>query len=303
MSTNFQDELKRVQRKVEDPSIGFEVFGRRFVNPLGNKESNVRDFVTKNELAQFDSDGSLSSKLSNSAPNDWDEIAEDFAGRQAAAEGTRTRAKKEALGDRTREFQDQEAYETRQQARNLASQRTIMDKQLEGQKYGADIGLRGIEAQTGASTRQAQIGADAAVRQAEIGGRYNVQGQEVAGRYALQGQEVMGRYNLEGTKVGARAQVQTAQIGANASRDVANISGNWNYRTTDLTSGRQLQGQREGLASDERRQTQNLLASRQAQGQEYKRQEASELLQARLQRGDSGRNFLLQAVGGKQWFR
>jgi hypothetical protein len=302
MANYLEGELNRI-KGIDDPNIGFQVFGRRFVNPLGNKESNARNFITDNELTDLDRDGSLSNKLANSAPNDWNEIAKDFASRQASVEGTRVRAKKEALSDRQREFQDQEAYETRQQARNLASQRAVMDKQLEGQKYSADVGLKGIESQTGASTKQAQIGADAAVRQAQIQGQYGVQGQEVAGRYALQGQEVMGRYNLEGTRIGANAQIRQAEIGANASRDVANIGGNWNYRTADLTSGRQLQGQREGLASDERRQTQNLLAARQAQGQQMRREEASELLNARLQRGDSGRNFLLQAIGSKQWFR
>ncbi|MBD1865688.1 MULTISPECIES: hypothetical protein [Trichocoleus] len=303
--SDYQSELNRIRQKLEDPNIGFVIpfTGRRVINPFGNKESNVRDFVTNNELNQFDSDGSLSNKLANSAPNDWDEIAKDFAGRAATGEATRVRAKKEAQGDRQREFSDTEAYETRKQARDTATQRALLDKQLEGQRYNTDSNLKGIGIQAGASTKQAQIGADAAIRQAEIGGRYNVQGQEVAGRYALQGQEVMGRYNLEGTRIGANASIRQAEIGGNASRDVANIEGSWNYRTTDLTSGRQLQGQREGLASDERRQTQNLLSNRQAMGQEMKRQEASELVQARLQRGDSGRNFLLQAVGQKQWFR
>jgi hypothetical protein len=305
MSNYFESEMKRIKEEVHDPNIGFVIpfTGRRVVNPFGNKEANVRSFLNDNKLTELDRDGSLSGKLANSAPNDWDEITKDFASRQASVEGTRVRAKQEALSDRTREFNDTEAYETRKQARETASQRALMDKQLEGQKYSADVGLKGIESQTGASTRQAQIGADAAIRQAQIQGQYGVQGQEVAGRYALQGQEVMGRYNLEGTRIGANASIRQAEIGANASRDVANIGGGWNYRTADLTSGRQLQGQREGLASDERRQTQNLLAARQAQGQQMRREEASELLNARLQRGDSGRNFLLQAVGQKQWFR
>ncbi|MEP0873005.1 hypothetical protein NDA01_24765 [Trichocoleus desertorum AS-A10] len=300
---SYFDKRRGELENLEGPDKGFTlpVIGRQVLAPWDNKERVVEEYITKNGLAEFGPE--LGEKLRNSAPNDWGSIVRGAAGREAATEGTRVRAKKEAQGDRQREFQDTESYETRKDARNLATQRSLMDKQLEGQKYGADVGLKGIEAQTGASTRQAQIGADAAVRQAEIGGRYNVQGQEVAGRYNVQGQEVMGRYNLEGTRIGANAQIRQAEIGANASRDVANIGGSWNYRTTDLTSGRQLQGQREGLASDERRQTQNLLANRQAMGQEMKRQEASELVQARLQRGDSGRNFLLQAVGQKQWFR
>lgn len=301
--TSYFDKRKDELGRLEGPDKGFTipVIGRQVLAPWDNKERIVDEYVTKNNLSEFGPE--LGEKLKNSAPNDWGSIVRGAAGRAAAGESTRLRAKSEAQGDRQREFQDAEAYETRQQARNLASQRAVMDKQLEGQKYTADTGLRGIEAQTGASTRQAQIGADAAVRQAEIGGRYNVQGQEVAGRYALQGQEVMGRYNLEGTRIGANAQVRQAEIGANASRDVANIGGGWNYRTTDLSTGRQLQDSREQRGSEERRQTQNLLAARQAQGQQMRREEASELLNARLQRGDSGRNFLLQAIGSKQWFR
>lgn len=300
---SYFDKRKDELERLGGPDKGFTipVIGRQFLAPWDNKSRIADDYVTKNNLAEFGPE--LRKELENSAPNDWGNIVKSYVGRAAATEGTRVRAKNEALSDRQREFQDAEAYETRQQARNLASQRAVMDKQLEGQKYSADIGLKGIESQTGASTRQAQIGADAAVRQADITGRYNVQGQEVAGRYALQGQEVMGRYNLEGARIGANSQIRQAEIGAQSARDVANIGGSWNYRTTDLSTGRQLQDSREQRGSEERRQTQNLLAARQAQGQQLRREEASELIQARLQRGDSGRNFLLQAVGQKQWFR
>lgn len=302
MAEYFQD-LQKKASQVQDPNIGFQIFGRRFVNPLGNKESNVRDFLNKNGLSELDKDGSLSGKLANSAPNDWNEIAQDFANRNANIEGTRIRAKKEALGDRAREADDVEALETRQQARNTAAQRAIMDKQLEGQKYTADTNLKGVGMQVGASTKQAEIAAAAAARQAQIQGQYSLEGQRVAGQYGLEGQRVAGQYNLEGAKVGARAQVQTAQIGAQSARDVANISGGWNYRGLDLTSGRELTNSREQRMSDERKQTQEALASRQEMGERRKREEASELLQARLQRGDSGRNFLLSAVQNSKWFR
>lgn len=300
MSGYFEQKQRDVE-SISGPKNGFTIpiLGRQVLAPWDNKQRIADDYVTKNKLNSLGPD--LRKELENSAPNDWDDIVKSYAGRAAAGEQERGRAKKEALSERTREFNDVESYETRKDARNLASQRAIMDKQAEAQRYAADVGLKGMGMQSEAAIKQAQIGSAGALEQARVQGQYGVKSQEVAGRYNVEGQRVAGMYGLEGQKVGARAQVQTAQIGADASRDVANIGGSWQYKNADLVSGRELTNSREQRMSDERKQTQAAFAQRQAQGQDYKRKEASELLQARLQRGDSGRNFLLSAVG-KRYF-
>lgn len=301
MADYFQG-LTEKANQAQEPNIGFKipVWNRRVVNPLGpGKESNVRDYIRQTGLGDLDtlSKGELSSKLQNSAPNDWDSIVKSYAGKAASEERLQNVARDRVSGDRKSEMQLQEDRQNRQNAQSLANQRMLME---EGRKstqmqIGSNEKLAGMQNQNALDIANLQAGTG--LRQTEMQGRFGLQQAKVQGDYGLQQSRIQGDYGVRQAQIGANAGIRQAEIGAQSARDVANISGNWGYRTTDLMSGRQLTDSREQRSSDERRQSQSLLAQRQEMGEQRKRAEASELLQSRLGRAESGKNFLLGAIG------
>lgn len=306
MADYFQGLADRASQ-VQEPNIGFKIpiLNRRVINPLGpGKESNVRDYIRQSGLGDLDtlSKGELSSKLQNSAPNDWDSIVKSYAGKAASEERLQGVARERVSSDRKSEMDLQESYQNRQNAQNLASQRMLME---EGRKttqmqLGSNERLAGLQNQNALDIANLQAGTG--LKQTEMQGRFGLEQAKVQGNYGLQQSRIQGDYGVRQAQIGANASVRQAEIGAQSSRDVANISGGWNYRGLDLTSGRQLTDSREQRASDERRQSQNLLAQRQEMGEQRKRMEASELLQSRLGRAESGKNFLLGTVN-RGYFR
>lgn len=302
-------ELERIQG-LEDPNIGFQIpiWKRRVVNPFGDgKESNVDTFIRDNKLEDLNLNGELRQELLNSAPNSWNEKAKNLAGREAAKERRNNLTRENVRADRKSELDLREGYEDRQNARTLANQRLLMEEQRKttemqigsNERMATQQGRNALDLanlQGGVQLQQTRMQGDYGLQQSKVQGDYGLQQSRIQGDYGVRQAQIGAGAGIEQSRIGANSQIRQAEIGARSARDVANISGNWNYRTTDLTSGRQLADSREQRGSDERRQTQQFMAQRQEMGEQRKRQEASELLQSRLGRAQSGKDFIAALI-------